>query len=356
MSFSEDGSVLAVAYGALLTLWDPTLVRLLGTIQTGNKSHPITNIHFLPYSPYLLTTTRGSLTVWDALDLTERWRFKGHVTAVAVVSTNPEGKIMELEGNGERVDFVVATAEGLGKNHHHATPTTTSSGPRYTIHFFNMSSPTPLHSQTVPGHVRDMCIITGKGNESSGVAFYTRRDGLSLLSTTTSTTTSAAAEVQQEVKQVGRGRKRPLNAVELVQPPSTKMKRASLEASSHVAKPVPLSDLLDPNTSTLPNPSTLYSSFFHGLLPSTTSTSSSQVLLQQQQQQAPPVRSEERREEKLLSPSKGAVEMKQASSSSVAVGATTTTTTTTTSQQSKPPPSCGVKMELLQLFKESFST
>lgn len=101
-SFSADGSVLAVAYGSSVTLWDwrdNTLTRTLAHASvppaeaapggalvpapTGALA-PVTHVLFAGLSPFLVTATPASLTVWDCLAAAPAWRYDADaVVAVA---------------------------------------------------------------------------------------------------------------------------------------------------------------------------------------------------------------------------------------------------------------------------------
>jgi len=350
MSFSEDGSVLAVAYGPLVTLWDPSDVRLLGTIQTNLNSLAVNRVHFLQCAPYILTTTSGSLCLWDALTLAKKWEYEAQVDSVAITGAQKGGSVLELPGSSERIDFVVATTEGRGggggggnknKNenggvgHHHRDPM------RFAVHFFNMASPIPVYSQQVPHRLRSMSIVTGKKGRSPGVACHSKHEGVIFLTGRTITTSKP---ITIPAPLPVNGRKRSLNAVELVQPSAANQaKRVVMPSLQPMTNAVPLSDLLDPTTSTLPTPSTLYSSFLKGLLPTASSTKTSHFLVQQD---------DEERVEKLLPPS-----LPPSSAANATVIADTVGVDAQSQEPVKSPPSlpsCGVRVELLQLFKETF--
>lgn len=83
-AFSSDGSLLAVAYGQVLTLWDPFTLTLKHTLLHPSPAHPIRFVSFLPHTPFLLTTTARAIYVWNLLTLSLWWSFDLRVISIAV--------------------------------------------------------------------------------------------------------------------------------------------------------------------------------------------------------------------------------------------------------------------------------
>jgi len=79
--FSRDGTLLAVGYGAVVTLWQPESLTLVGTLP---HREPITSIRFIPGSALLAVATAGSLTVWDLLTCSIWWSYAAPVKQLAV--------------------------------------------------------------------------------------------------------------------------------------------------------------------------------------------------------------------------------------------------------------------------------
>ena len=83
-AFSSDGSLLAVSYGQVLTLWDPYTLTLKHTLLHPSPSHPIRFVAFLPNTPFLLTTTANAMYVWNLLTLSLWWSYDLRVISYAV--------------------------------------------------------------------------------------------------------------------------------------------------------------------------------------------------------------------------------------------------------------------------------
>jgi len=73
--WSVDGSVLAVAFSNILTLWD-TQARLRTTLTINDKKEIITRIEFgngIKHGAYLYACTNSALCVWDLLTIRKLW-------------------------------------------------------------------------------------------------------------------------------------------------------------------------------------------------------------------------------------------------------------------------------------------
>ena len=67
-SFSSDGSILAVAYGQVVTLWDPYSNSLHAVLTYPPSAlHPIIQIEFLKKSPHLAARSDSHVYVWDLM-------------------------------------------------------------------------------------------------------------------------------------------------------------------------------------------------------------------------------------------------------------------------------------------------
>ncbi|XP_077244588.1 transducin/WD40 repeat-like superfamily protein isoform X2 [Tasmannia lanceolata] len=76
-AFSTDGSVLAVAAEAVITLWNPDTNVLVAVI--GETLMPIVTLSFIGKSEYLVSVSRGSkpqLSVWSMSKLSMSWSYK----------------------------------------------------------------------------------------------------------------------------------------------------------------------------------------------------------------------------------------------------------------------------------------
>eukprot|EP00742_Colponemidia_sp_Colp-10_P006743 GILJ01007228.1.p1 GENE.GILJ01007228.1~~GILJ01007228.1.p1 ORF type:complete len:966 (+),score=178.71 GILJ01007228.1:103-3000(+) len=75
-AFSADGSILAIAYGQIVTLWDPVSNTLLKTLSHPPPSEQIQKLSFLGASSALAVLTVDALYIWDLLTLSVRWTLK----------------------------------------------------------------------------------------------------------------------------------------------------------------------------------------------------------------------------------------------------------------------------------------
>ena len=82
-AFSHDGSILALAFGATTTLWDPFTNTLLHTLLHHPKDK-VTNLSFLANSAYLVTSSGQNVVVWDLLTLQVWWTHSMDVHAIAI--------------------------------------------------------------------------------------------------------------------------------------------------------------------------------------------------------------------------------------------------------------------------------
>ncbi|KAI8899077.1 quinon protein alcohol dehydrogenase-like superfamily [Globomyces pollinis-pini] len=87
IAFSEDGSTLAVAFGRIITLWDPSTTQLKKTLYfSGPEIYhqpEIFKIQFLYNCPYLISTTRDFFHVWNLLTCSVLWSVRMTVMHIA---------------------------------------------------------------------------------------------------------------------------------------------------------------------------------------------------------------------------------------------------------------------------------
>ncbi|XP_043698630.1 WD repeat-containing protein 75 [Telopea speciosissima] len=96
-AFSADGSVLAVAAGTVVTLWDPDRNVLVAVI--GESLMPIVSLSFVGNSEYFVSISRGSepqLSVWSMSKLSVSWSYKLHVEAVACMTDASSFAVLAL--------------------------------------------------------------------------------------------------------------------------------------------------------------------------------------------------------------------------------------------------------------------
>lgn len=76
VAFAADGSLLAVAYGHLLTLWDVSTNALRHVISSADGA-PIRQVAFPGRTtPFVVLTTRTQVQVWNLLSLELWWRYE----------------------------------------------------------------------------------------------------------------------------------------------------------------------------------------------------------------------------------------------------------------------------------------
>jgi NET1-associated nuclear protein 1 (U3 small nucleolar RNA-associated protein 17) len=83
-AFSTDGSILAVAYEHIITLWNPTTNSLISTLTCAVPQEAITHLAFLHGAvPYLVACSEYRLYVWDLLTCQVAW---SHVVPVKLLA------------------------------------------------------------------------------------------------------------------------------------------------------------------------------------------------------------------------------------------------------------------------------
>eukprot|EP01134_Creolimax_fragrantissima_P000341 CFRG0341T1 len=162
-AFSHDGSLLAVGFDHVLTLWVPhtnTLLRSL--MHTAGPSQPITSVAFasIPSKslPLLITATPDYLFVWNLLTCAVYWSYKVKVTLLTTVpSFTPNNT-----GNTEGYFAIVARMPGSQDGY----------VPEVVIEF-SAESPVPLRISPVPvkESVEGMAYLTGNTTSSKPNAF-----------------------------------------------------------------------------------------------------------------------------------------------------------------------------------------
>ncbi|GIM13129.1 hypothetical protein Vretimale_16329, partial [Volvox reticuliferus] len=92
-AFSSDGSVLAVAAAARVTLWDAesnTLVAILPAAAAGpaavvgpTAATPLTQLQFIPGTPFLASSSTTCLAVYNLLTVTLHWCLPLHAMSIS---------------------------------------------------------------------------------------------------------------------------------------------------------------------------------------------------------------------------------------------------------------------------------
>ncbi|KAI8071202.1 quinon protein alcohol dehydrogenase-like superfamily [Gongronella butleri] len=81
--FSLDGSLLIVAFGSLLTAWDPVHSTVQATLATPEHD-TILSVQFINDSPFLVARTASHLFVWNILACTVWWSYEIATAQLAV--------------------------------------------------------------------------------------------------------------------------------------------------------------------------------------------------------------------------------------------------------------------------------
>jgi len=90
--FSSDGSLLAVAYGQIITLWNPYLNTLQGVLTQPPENRPVKHLAFLKNSPFLVATTKDHLYCWNLLTCSVWWSYK--IKMDRLVASNVSNQFM----------------------------------------------------------------------------------------------------------------------------------------------------------------------------------------------------------------------------------------------------------------------
>lgn len=85
--FSSDGSLLAISYHHLITLWNPDSNMLLTTLSYPPDHEPITKLSFLGDSHFLVACSRRRLFLWDLLTCQLKW---SHVVSADILAVDPK--------------------------------------------------------------------------------------------------------------------------------------------------------------------------------------------------------------------------------------------------------------------------
>ncbi|KAF9923543.1 WD repeat-containing protein 75 [Linnemannia zychae] len=86
--FSSDGSLLAVAYDQIITLWNPYLNTLQGVLTQPPETRAILRLTFLKNSPFLIAATSDHLYSWNLLTCSVWWSYQLKVDKLVASQTN----------------------------------------------------------------------------------------------------------------------------------------------------------------------------------------------------------------------------------------------------------------------------
>ncbi|KDO23525.1 hypothetical protein SPRG_11447 [Saprolegnia parasitica CBS 223.65] len=93
IAFSDDGSLLAIAYGPLLTLWDPVTNALRSVLSYPKEA--IVDIAFAgPSSPLLVARTSAGVYVWSLLTCSIVWFYAVPFTCMSITKTANSSQLL----------------------------------------------------------------------------------------------------------------------------------------------------------------------------------------------------------------------------------------------------------------------
>ncbi|KAF9136120.1 hypothetical protein BGW39_006916 [Mortierella sp. 14UC] len=86
--FSSDGSLLAIAYGQIITLWNPYLNTLQGVLTQPPENRVIHHLTFVKNSPFLIAATSDHIYSWNLLTCSVWWSYQLKVDRLVASQTN----------------------------------------------------------------------------------------------------------------------------------------------------------------------------------------------------------------------------------------------------------------------------
>eukprot|EP00750_Incisomonas_marina_P006245 INCI14384.3.p1 GENE.INCI14384.3~~INCI14384.3.p1 ORF type:complete len:1025 (+),score=154.79 INCI14384.3:243-3317(+) len=118
VAFAEDGSLLAIAFGSNVTLWNPHTNTLLHVLPHQPSSERVRHVGFLRgSSPFLVACSARQVCVWNLLTLTLWWSHTDlpAITAFALHPTQPRFSLALKLKRGEST-APLSAGVGEGKN------------------------------------------------------------------------------------------------------------------------------------------------------------------------------------------------------------------------------------------------
>ncbi|KAJ1971875.1 NET1-associated nuclear protein 1 [Dimargaris xerosporica] len=139
-AFSDDGSVLAVVFYSMITLWDPFTAVRQQVLMSVPTSMPLQSAHFAGPTPYMVAISKCQVTVWNLLTNSIWWTSRVNVVKVAY---HPDAAVFAV--------LVKRTVRN-------------TTGSVLALHIYHASSPVPIAVRTVTA-----------GHYILGMAFVTRK-------------------------------------------------------------------------------------------------------------------------------------------------------------------------------------
>lgn len=158
VSYSTDGSLLAIAYQHIVTLWSPETNTLLTTLTSPPDHEPITKLAFLSDSHFLAVCTKRRLFVWDLLTCQLKWT---HVVSADVLATDskssrfaiyaPHDTTAPISGDSKKSESESGMdVDGTPKKNPHSRAARQAHTTDGYVMLFTPESPAPLGMWVLP--------------------------------------------------------------------------------------------------------------------------------------------------------------------------------------------------------------
>lgn len=108
-TISKDGSLLAVAFNNIITLWNLNNMMLLKEFPLIGTNDPIVNMDFIFKSPYLAVSTSKKLYMWNLLNFTIQWSFNAKISHLSADTTS--NKLVVVVSNKQSNYLLLFTTE-----------------------------------------------------------------------------------------------------------------------------------------------------------------------------------------------------------------------------------------------------
>jgi NET1-associated nuclear protein 1 (U3 small nucleolar RNA-associated protein 17) len=133
LAFSTDGSILAAAFGQVVTLWEPFSNTLKSLLVHPPADEHVNRLGFVPDSPLLVASTDRTLYVWNILTTEVWWSYQAKVASLAV--ENISGNVPSGQARFAILVNDLGDSESGGRDEK----------PSCFVVLFDAASPVPLH-------------------------------------------------------------------------------------------------------------------------------------------------------------------------------------------------------------------
>jgi len=174
-AFSSDGSILAVAHAASITLWEPLSLVLLDVLHHAPPHTHATHLHFTPGAPFLVALSTGGLAVWSLMSASVQWE----------VQSAPRAALAAVAPLPNTTRFVALAH----------SPTASA------FLLFDIHSPQPLLRLATPTPAHDHFAVLPGAASSFQLAFFRKEGGVCLLSPSDGTQATPADVSGEDARQ-----------------------------------------------------------------------------------------------------------------------------------------------------------